>query len=151
MTSDGCKEGFGASFVQCFQDTQPGGKVIQKLHPMVYASKRTSVLESHYKLFMLEFAALKFALDNFNDIIWGFLVEIEKDCQALRDVIKSDDLNAAHTRWHDGVIAHQIIDVCHIPGHINLVGDSISHKDEDLPCTETNGSTWSVAPDWEHT
>ena len=100
---------------------------------------------------MLEFAALNFALDKFNDIIWGFPVEIEMDCQALRDGIESDDLNATHTRWHDGIIAHQIIDVHHIPGHINLVGDGISRKDEDLPCTKTDGSTWSVAPDWEHT
>jgi hypothetical protein len=45
---------------------------------------------------MLEFTALKFALDKFNDIIWGFSVEIETDCQALRDVLVSTELNATH-------------------------------------------------------
>ena len=82
---------------------------------------------------MLEFTALKFTMDKFDDIIWGFLVEIETNCQALRDALVSTELNATHTRWRDGVIAHQITDVRHIPGHINLVGDSISRKDEGQP------------------
>jgi hypothetical protein len=83
-------------------------------------------ISARYKPFLLEFATLKFALDKFDDIIWGFPVEIETDCQALRDVLMSDNLNATHARWCDSVLAHQIIDVCHIPGHINLVGDGFS-------------------------
>jgi len=149
VTSDGCQEGFGAMLAQRFVETRPGGKTVEKLHPIAYASKRTSPAEARYKPFLLEFAALKFALDKFNDIIWGFPVEIETDCQALRDIIISDDLNATHARWHDGVIAHQIIDVRHIPGHINLVGDGISRQDEDQPHVEGDGSSWSVIPDWE--
>jgi hypothetical protein len=98
---------------------------------------------------LLEFAALKFALDKFDDIIWGFPIEIETDCQALRDVILSDELNATHARWRDGITAHQIIDVRHIPGRINLVGDGISRQDEDQPHIEGDGSSWSVIPDWE--
>src|SRR6267154_2281727 len=86
-----------------------------------------------YKLFLLEFAALKFALDKFDDIIWGYPVEIESNCQALQDVLLSNELNATHAHWCDGVISHQIVDVQHIPGQINLVGDG----------------SWSVTPDWE--
>lgn len=149
VTSDGCQEGFGAMLAQRVTETRPGGKVVQKLHPIAYASKRTSAAEAKYKPFMLEFAALKFSLDKFDDIIWGFPVEIETDCQALRDVLLSDELNATHARWRDGVIAHQIIDVRHIPGRINLVGDGLSRKDEDLPHLEGDGSAWSVSADWE--
>lgn len=69
----------------CFTETRPGGKIVEKLHPIAYASKHTSLSEAHYKPFLLEFAALKFTLDKF-DIIWGFPIEIETDCQALRDV-----------------------------------------------------------------
>jgi hypothetical protein len=98
---------------------------------------------------MLEFAALKFALDKFDDTIWGFPVEIETDCQALRDVLVSTDLNATHARWRDGVIAHQITDVRHIPGRVNLVGDGISRKDEGQPRQPGDSSEWSVTPDWE--
>src|SRR5882762_1075390 len=71
VTSDGCQEGFGAMLAQRFTETRPGGKVVEKLHPIAYASKRTSQAEAHYKPFLLEFAALKFALDKFDDIIWA--------------------------------------------------------------------------------
>jgi len=149
VTSDGCQEGFGAMLAQRFTETRPGGKVVEKLHPIAYASKRTSQAEARYKPFLLEFAALKFALDKFDDIIWGFPIEIETDCQALRDVVLSDNLNATHARWRDGVVAHQIVDIRHIPGRINLVGDGISRRDEDRPRVDGDGSSWSVEPDWE--
>ena len=73
--------------------------------------KRTSKSEEKYKPFLLEFAALKFGLDKFADIIWGFPVEIETDCQALRDHLFNDKLSATHTHWRDGILAHQIVDV----------------------------------------
>ena len=149
VTSDGCKEGFGAVLCQRFLETRPGGKTVSKLHPIAFASKRTSSAEERYKPFMLEFAALKFALDKFDDIIWGFPVEIETDCQALRDVMVSTELNVTHARWRDGVMAHQIVGVRHIPGRINLVGDGLSRKDEEQPRIPGDGSEWSVAPDWE--
>ena len=82
-------------------------------------------------------------------MIWGYPIEIETDCQALRDVLLIDELNATHARWRDGVISHQIVDVQHIPGRINLVGDGLSRKDEDQPHVDGDGSSWSVAPDWE--
>jgi hypothetical protein len=96
VTSDGCQEGFGTILAQHIVETRPGGKVIKKLHPIAYASKHTSPSKARYKPFMLEFTTLKFALDKFDDIIWGFPVEIETDCQALRDVVMSDELNATH-------------------------------------------------------
>jgi len=150
VTTDGCKDGFGGMLAQRFTETRPGGKTVEKLHPIAYASKRTSTSEARYKPFLLEFATLKFALDKFDDIIWGFPVEIETDCQALRDVLMSDNLNATHARWCDGVLAHQIVDVRHIPGRINLVGDGFSRRDEGLPHSKNDGSSWSVIPDWEH-
>src|SRR5882762_8381470 len=99
---------------------------------------------------MLKFAALKYALDKFNDIIWGFPVEIETDCKALQDILMSDTLNTTHARWCDGVLAHHIVDVRHITGRTNLVGDRISQMDEGQPHRENNGSSWSVNPDREH-
>ena len=61
----------------------------------------------------------------------------------------SDNLNATHARWHDGVLSHQIVNVRHIPGRINLVGEGLSRKDENLPREPGDGSSWSVIPDWE--
>jgi hypothetical protein len=62
----------------------------------------------------------------------------------------SDTLNATHARWCDGVLAHNIVDVRHIPGRVNLVGDGISRKDEGQAHQEDDGSSWSVIPDREH-
>jgi len=149
VTSDSCKDSFGVVLAQKSIETLPNGKVASKLHPIAFTSKCTSPVEEKYKPFMLEFAALKFAMDKLDDIIWGFPVEIETDSQALWDVLVSTELNATHARWHNGVIAHQITDVQHIPGHINLVGDGISCKDEGQPHQPGDSSEWSVAPDWE--
>ena len=83
VTTDGCKDVFGAVLAQRFETTLPSGKVVKRLHPIAFASKRTLRTEEKYKPFLLEFAALKFGLDKFSDTIWGFPVEVETDCQAL--------------------------------------------------------------------
>ena len=62
----------------------------------------------------------------------------------------NEKLPAAHARWRDGILAHQIVDVRHIKGKNNPVGDGLSHQW--APGTERtaeDGSTWSVNPDWE--
>jgi hypothetical protein len=151
VTTDGCKEGFTGVLAQHFKTTLPSGRTVEKLHPLAFASKRTSRTEEKYKPFLLEFAALKFALDKFSNIIWGFPVEIETDCQALQDVMLNDKLNAAHARWRDGILAQQIIDVRHVPGKINVVADGISWKWEGLPRQMGDGSEWTVCEDWEAT
>jgi hypothetical protein len=51
------------------------------------------------KPFLLEFAEMKFTLEKFSNIIWGFSVEIETDCQAIRDVMLNDKLDENHTQW----------------------------------------------------
>jgi hypothetical protein len=89
----------------------PNGKEVTHIHPVAFASKRTSETEEKYKPYLLEFAALKFSLDKFSDLIWGYPVELETDCQALRDHLLNDKLNSTHARWRDGVLAHQIVDI----------------------------------------
>ena len=149
ITTDGCKDAFGAVLTQRFETVLPSGRVVKKLHPIAFASKRTSKTEEKYKPFLLEFAALKFGLDKFSDIVWGFPVEIETDCQALRDHLLNDKLSATHARWRDGILAHQIIDVRHVPGRINVVADGLSRACEGLPNEENDSSHWTVSEDWE--
>jgi hypothetical protein len=97
----------------------------------------------------LEFAALKFTLDKFADLMWGYPVELETDCQALRDHLLNAKLNSTHAHWRDGVLAHQITDVQHRPGLLNPVADGISRKYVNLPTEEDDGHTWTVSEDWE--
>ena len=111
ITTDGSQDAFGAVLTQRSEYTLPSGKIVRKLHPIAFASKRTSKTEEKYKPFLLEFAALKFGLDKFADITWGFPIEVETDCQALRDHLLNDKLSATHARWWDGILAHQIVDI----------------------------------------
>ena len=57
VTTDGCKEGFGAVLTQCFSTTLPNGKTVDKMHQFAFTSKRTSSTEQKYKPFILKFAA----------------------------------------------------------------------------------------------
>jgi len=75
-------------------------------------------------------------------------VEVETDCQALCDILLSDKLNATHARWRDGVLVHNIVDVQHIPGKVNIA-DGISRQYEGTDKTPGDGSEWTVTPDWE--
>lgn len=77
----------------------------------MYASKRTWPSEERYKLYLLEFVALKFSLDKFDGLIYVSPVEVEIDCQALRDTLLNEKLNTTHARWRDVVLAHHIVDV----------------------------------------
>ena len=149
ITTDGSQDAFGAVLTQRFEYALPSGKVIRRLHPLGFASKRTSRAEEKYKPFLLEFAALKFGLDKFSDITWGFPIEIETDCQALRDHLLNDKLSATHARWRDGILAHHIIDVRHVPGRLNVVADGLSRANERTMNEHGDGSEWTVSEDWE--
>ena len=52
--------------------------------------------------------AIKFGLDKFADITWGFPIEIETDCQVVHDIIFASMISKPHVRWRDGIIAHNI-------------------------------------------
>ena len=109
VTTDGCKYGFAGMLTQKFTTILPNGTEKTTIHPIGFSSKRTSTTEEKYKPFILEFAALKHSLDKFSDIIWGYPVEIETDCQALRDHLLNPALNSTHARWRDAVLGHNIV------------------------------------------
>ena len=149
VTTDGCQEGFGAVLMQRVKTQTPNGKSVDRIVPIVFASKRTSAAERNYKPFLLEFTALKFRLDHFSDTIWGFPVEIETDCQALKDILANDTISVAHARWRDGIIAHNIVAVRHVPGRLNVVADGLSWQWDNMECTDDDGSAWTVNPEPE--
>ena len=145
---DTCKDAFAGVLSQKIKTTLPGGKEVTCLHLIGFASKRTSSSEEKYKPFLLEFAALKYSLDKFSDIMYGYPVEVETDCLALHDILLSDKLSATHAQWRDGVLAHNIVDVRHIPGKINIA-DGVSRQYEDTDKVPGDGSDWTVMPDQE--
>ena len=72
--------------------------------------------------------ALKFSLDKFSDIMYGYPVIIKTDCQALWDFLMNNKLSSMHERWQDSVLAHNIIDVQHVPGVTNIVDGLIRQQ-----------------------
>jgi hypothetical protein len=149
ITTDGCKTGFAGMISQCHTTVDSTGKSVSRIHPVAFASKRTSAVEEKYKPFLMEFAALKFSLDKFDDIIWGFPIELETDCFALRDNLSNTEMNATHERWRDGILAHHIVDVRHRPGRLNRAADGLSRQYATLPIAEGDGHEWSTNQDWE--
>lgn len=111
ITTDGCKDGFAGILSQCFDWTDNCGNTHTKTHPIRFASKCTSEAETRYQPYFLKFTALKYSLDKFSDITCRHPIEIETDCQALRDTIINNKLNSTHARWLDGIMGYHIIDV----------------------------------------
>lgn len=74
---------------------------------------------------------------------------METDCQALRDHLMNDKLSATHARWRDGILAHQKIDVRHVPGQLNVVADGLSRANKGTENEGGDGSEWTVSEDWE--
>jgi RNase H-like domain found in reverse transcriptase len=148
LTTDRSKDAFAGVLAQRIKFTLLGGKKVTHLHPIASTSKRTSALEEKYKPFLLEFAALKYLFNKFSNIVYNYLVKVKIDCQALRNVLMNDKLSATHARWRDGVLAHNIVDVWHIPGITNIA-DGLSWQFEDTPKAGNDGSKWEVDPDWE--
>ena len=149
ITTDGCKYGFAGMLSQNFTTVLPNGTTKTTVHPIGFSSKRTSPTEEKYKPFILEFAALKHCLDKFADVIWGYPVELETDCQALRDHLLSSTLNSTHARWRDAVLAYNIVDIRHRPGRLNVVADGLSRKFVNAPKEQGDGHEWTVSEDWE--
>ena len=57
----------------------------------------------------------------------------------------NDKLNATHSRWRDGIVSQQIIEVRHVPGKTNLVVGGLSRAAEGTPNKEGDRSEWTVA------
>ena len=69
------------------------------------------------------------------------------DCQALHDHLLNNKLSATHARWQDGILAHQITDVRHVPGRLNVVADGLSQASEGTINEEGDDNDWTVPED----
>lgn len=82
--TDGSMQGFTGFLSQPFTYNDTNGKEVTKWHPISYCSKHASKSKAKYEPFLLEFAALKYSLDEFGPYIYRSPIEIETDCQALQ-------------------------------------------------------------------
>src|SRR6266481_2955397 len=148
VVMDGSKKGFGGVLLQEFETEDPTGKWTKVWHPIAFCLKRTSVSEEQYEPFLLDFAALKFALDKFDHLTYRSQIEIETDCQALWDVLLNKRQSVTHTRWEESITCRNIVDIWHWPGVSNVIADVISQKwlEARGPSTGKDGADWMVQP-----
>ena len=149
ITTDGAKLGSGAVLAQWFEFLKKDGLVVKCLHLVAFGSKCTSAAKERYKPSLLEFAALKFAIDKFGSIIAGHDSEIKTDCQALSDFLQNNKLQAHHARWKEAVVSQRIVVIWHQPGVTNKVADGLSWKWSDHNRQCHDGEDWSIDPGWE--
>ena len=60
----------------------------------------------------------------------------------------NDKLSATHAKWRDGVLAHNIINIQHIPGVTNIA-DGLSCQYKNTPKSGNDGSEWDVDSYWK--
>jgi RNase H-like domain found in reverse transcriptase/Integrase zinc binding domain/Reverse transcriptase (RNA-dependent DNA polymerase) len=149
VMSDGSSTGLTGFLSQPFNYVDSSGKEQTCWHPVSYCSKRTSKSEERYEPFLLEFTALKFCLDEFDPYIYSSPIEIETDCQALRDCLLKEKISIHHSRWKESILAHNIIDIRHRLGIENVVADGLSRMWQNCKQSQGDGSNWSVLVDLE--
>lgn len=96
-----------------------GGCLLQKqdddglFHPIMYFSKRATAAESKYHSFELETIALIYSLNRFRVYLHGLKFTIVTDCNALKQTLAKQELNAKISRWalelqcYDYTIVHR--------------------------------------------
>lgn len=77
ITSNRSGVGLAGYLSQPFTEIDAAGAEHTKWHPISFALKCTSPSEERYELFLLEFTALKYCMDEFALYIYGAPVEIK--------------------------------------------------------------------------
>lgn len=136
VTCDASAQGFGGHLAQ--RDNNG------KLRTIAWASYSTTPAESTLHSSSLELAACKWVLDKFERFTYGQPIILRTDCQAVRDMLRSDTSPGGYKApWKEAILARRIIALEHTPGSANVVADSLSR----LPGMEHN--TTPVSSAWE--
>ncbi|CEH15969.1 FOG: Transposon-encoded proteins with TYA, reverse transcriptase, integrase domains in various combinations [Ceraceosorus bombacis] len=102
-----------------------------RTYPIAYASKRCTDAEAKYSPHVGELAAAKWALGKFAKFTFGQPVELVTDCKALRDVLSSSNMPAAHARWREDILMHDIVRVTQRVGTSHTLAHGLSHRPAD--------------------
>lgn len=92
LHTDASKNGYGAVLLQKCPDDE-------KLHPVSYMSKKTTVQEEKYSSYELEILAVVEALKKYRVYLLGIPFKIVTDCMAFQKTMSKRDLAPKVARW----------------------------------------------------
>ena len=141
--------GMGAVLAQDFTYEHPESKVVgTHRHPIAFVSRATKDSEKRYSAFLLELVCVKWALEKFHKYIFGRELELVTDCQALAGILSNQKVSAAHARWREFILGHDIVKFTHRPGRLHQACDELSRRAHNLdePATIPDPT---LLPSWE--
>ncbi|KAG7527251.1 hypothetical protein FFLO_07120 [Filobasidium floriforme] len=107
---------------------------------IAYLSRQTTEVESRAHSSTLELIAVKFGLDKCSRYTYGFPVVVQTDCQAVRDLLRSETTAGPRAAWKEAICAAGIVEFEHVPGVSNTIADALSRNPSGEP-EETKATT----------
>ncbi|KAG7527248.1 hypothetical protein FFLO_07125 [Filobasidium floriforme] len=95
---------------------------------VAYLSRQTTPVEKKAHSSALELAAVKYGLDKCGKYTTGWPVIVQTDCQAVRDLLRSESSAGPRSAWKEAICSSGIIDFEHVPGVSNVVADALSRN-----------------------
>jgi transposase InsO family protein len=96
--------------------------------PVAYASRATKDAEKRYSAFLLELVCVKWAFEKYQKFIFGRPLHLVTDCEAIAGILSKQTVSAAHTRWREFILAHDIVRFTHRAGEKNVAADLLSRR-----------------------
>jgi len=131
---DASAEGFGA---ELYQDRGDGDR-----RTIMWASRKTTDSESRHHSYLLELAAVKWALDRFSLFLHGQPIVLYSDCSAVKGLLNKANISGVQARWKQCLTIHNIMKIVHRPGTDNIVADALSRNPTDNDSAEVEPDPW---------
>lgn len=130
VVCDASAKGFGAHL---YQETSEGTRTT------TYASRGTNAVKAKQHLSELELRGAKWAMEKFEKWTYGQKIVLHTDCQAVKDLLKSDTSSGYRAGWKESIVGGRIVKFVHRPGVDNTVADNLSRIGVGAPENMTMG------------
>lgn len=117
--TDASRVGVAAFLAQWHHAPSASDPAKKVLFPIHFASKLVPKSLCNAHSFILELAAVKFALEHFHKFCWGERISIITDCIAVANLLRNDHLPPQHAHWKETIQSYNIVEIIHRPGRGN--------------------------------